>query len=187
MKFGQGNVFTSICLSTGGMSASVHAGIPPPPTRPPWTRHPQDQAPPRADTSPEQTPHLDQAPPQNRHAPDQAPPRADTPQSKHPTWTRHPPQNRHAPDQTPPGPGPPGSRLQHTVNERPVRMLLECILVQFLYPSFFHQLLLYTFHANTCFTFLIDFIPINLKRSVTSVVVPSFLLDHLFLMSYFVS
>ena len=34
--------------------------------------------------------------------------------------------------QTPPGPGrppPPGSRLQHTVYERPVRILLECILV----------------------------------------------------------
>ena len=28
----------------------------------------------------------------------------------------------------PPGPDPPGSRLQHTVNERPVRILLECIL-----------------------------------------------------------
>ena len=38
-----------------------------------------------------------------------------------------PPQTR----QTPPGPGrsPPRSRLQHTVYERPVRILLECILV----------------------------------------------------------
>ena len=27
---------------------------------------------------------------------------------------------------------PPGSRLRHTVNERPVRILLECILVQYI-------------------------------------------------------
>ena len=54
-------------------------------------------------------------------------------------------------DQTPPGPDPsppeqtppqdqtpPGSRLQHTVYERPVRILLECILVnfQFLFQNF---------------------------------------------------
>ena len=42
-----------------------------------------------------------------------------------------------SPDQAPPGPDtppgahPPGSRLQHTVYERPVRILLECILVDF--------------------------------------------------------
>ena len=43
-------------------------------------------------------------PPRSRHTP----PRADTP------WRRHPP----------------GSRLRHnTVNERPVRILLECILI----------------------------------------------------------
>ena len=67
MKFGQGNIFTSVCLSTGrgGVSASVHAGI-----------YPLGADPPGADT-----------------------------------------------------PLPPGSRLQHTVNERPVRILLECILV----------------------------------------------------------
>ena len=67
---GQGNVFTGVCLSTGGgicLSACWDA-IPPPGTR-----------------------------------------------------------------QTPPGPGrpPPGSRLQHTVYKRPVRILLECILVYF--------------------------------------------------------
>ena len=48
--------------------------------------------------------------------PDHTPPRADTP-----------------PEQTPPGadtpPPSPGSRLQHTVNERPLRILLQCILV----------------------------------------------------------
>ena len=46
-----------------------------------------------------------------------------------------PPGSRPLRDQTPPGPdppgsrSPPGSRLQHTVNDRPVRILLECILV----------------------------------------------------------
>ena len=43
------------------------------------------------------------------------------PGRENPPWTR----------QTPPGPGRPlpGSRLQNTVYERPVRILLECILV----------------------------------------------------------
>ena len=59
---------------------------------------------------------------------DTTPPGADTPQeqtppgpdppSRHPPRTR-PPQNRH----------PHRTRLQHTVYERPVRILLECILV----------------------------------------------------------
>ena len=72
-----------VCPQGGGVSASVHAGIPP------WARHP----------------------PQTRHPPDQTP----TP----------------GPDTTPPGPDTPlESRLQHTVNERPVRILLECILVK---------------------------------------------------------
>ena len=68
---GQGNVFTGVCLSTGGgrVSASVHAGMP----SPPGTRQTN-------------------------------PPRMETPP-------------------------PPGSRLQHMVYERPVRILLECILV----------------------------------------------------------
>ena len=94
-KLGQGNIFTSVCLSTegGGVSASVHAGMPPRPG--PGT--PLGAEPPGADT----------------------------------------PQTRHPPEQTPPGPGtprrsrsPPESRLQHMVNERPVRILLECILVR---------------------------------------------------------
>ena len=51
--------------------------------------------------------------PRSRH-----PPGADTPEQTHP------------PEQTPPwSRHPPGSRLQHTVYERPVRILLECILV----------------------------------------------------------
>ena len=79
-KLGQGNIFTSVCLSTGG-SASVHAGM-----------HPLEQTPPGVDNPPEQTPPLG----------------ADTPR-----------------EQTPP----PEGRLQHTVYERLVRILLECILV----------------------------------------------------------
>ena len=76
-------------------------------------------------------------PPRSRH-----PPRADTPQSRYPPKTR-PPRSRHLPlgTDTPPRPDlpgadnppktrhPEGSRLRHTVNERPVRILLECILV----------------------------------------------------------
>ena len=55
------------------------------------------------------------------------PPGADTPRSRHPQ-SRHPPGADTPPprEQTPP---PPRSRLRHTVNERPVRILLECILV----------------------------------------------------------
>ena len=75
----------SVILSTGGrVSASVHAGLPPPPQEqtPPWDQTSLGVGNPGADT--------------------------------------------------PPGPDPtplPGSRRQHTVNERPVRILLECILV----------------------------------------------------------
>ena len=94
----------------------------------------------------------EQTPPQSRHPPEQIPPGADTPRGADPLGSRHPqsrhcPRSRHPPEQIPPGsrqpprtdtphrhpPGadthPPGSRLRHTVNERPVRILLECILV----------------------------------------------------------
>ena len=65
----EGYVFTRVCHSVHGgeVSASVHAGILPPP---------EDQAPPSRD----QTPAQDQAPPW-----EQAPPGADTPGSRHPT------------------------------------------------------------------------------------------------------
>ena len=102
---GQGNIFTPVCHS-------VHRGGWWYPTRH-WGR-----------------------PPQTRHTTtplDQTPPWPDTP------WTRHTtPQTIHSPPgPDPPGPGttpqstqpPPGSRLRHTVYERPVRILLECILV----------------------------------------------------------
>ena len=70
-------------------------------------------------------PPLGADPPQSRHPPPpreqtHPPPGADTP------WSRHPPR---------PGTPPPGSRLQHTVNERPVRILLECIL----FMTYFHR------------------------------------------------
>ena len=56
-KLGQGNIFTSVCLSTG-RSASVHAGMHPPQEQtppgsgqPPQSRHPLwEQTPPGADT-----------------------------------------------------------------------------------------------------------------------------------------
>ena len=101
----------SVILSTGGDwggSASVHAGIPP------GTRPPQEQTP------------LEQTPPGTRPL-EQTPPLGPDPLGP------DPPQ-----EQTPPGPDPPGadtppeSRLWHTVNERPVRILLECILDAFL-------------------------------------------------------
>ena len=89
----------SVCPRRG--SASVHAGIYPPGTRPPPLR---DQIP------PETRPPRHQTPPP---APDPPAPRPDPP-----------------PDQTPPDPTTPQGRiLQHTVNKRPVRILLECILV----------------------------------------------------------
>ena len=90
---GQGNVFTGVCLSTGGgVSASVHAGMPDPPgTRqetPPPSPLPRDLA---------ETPLGPDPPGPGRHPPDQA----DTPQTRQtpPRPGRHPP-----PDQAhPPG------------------------------------------------------------------------------------
>ena len=57
-------------------------------------------------------------------------------------WQGDPPrQGDTPPEQTPlgPDPPPPGSRLQHTVNERPVRILLECILVFYCFYWKHHQ------------------------------------------------
>ena len=121
---GQGNVFTGVCLSTGGEGVCLSAcwdarpprtRQPPPPGsgRPPW-----DQADPPGTR---QTPLGPGRPPWIRQIP---------PDQAGPPWDQvdpPPPGTR----QTPPGSGrrPPGSRLQHTVYERPVRILLECILV----------------------------------------------------------
>ena len=86
---------------------------------------PQSRHPPGADTPgsrhpPEQTPPESIYPPGSRHPPEQTPPES-----------RYPPRSRHPPEQTPPWEQTllPGSRLRHTVNDRPVRILLECILV----------------------------------------------------------
>ena len=126
---GQGNVFTGVCLSTGGwgegvcLSACWDANPPGPGRPPPWTRQtpsPPDQAdPPRTrQTTPpgtRQTPPRDQADPQTRQTP---PDQADPPRTRQttPPWDqadtppgpgRHPPRTRQTP---PPGPGrhPPG-------------------------------------------------------------------------------
>ena len=104
-KLGQGNVFTGVCDSVhrgAGCLPQCMLGYHPPPR--------------------EQTPSPGADTPQSRHPPLESrlhpPPGADTttpsPQDQTPK-SRHPP--------------PLGSRCQHTVNERPVRILLECILV----------------------------------------------------------
>ena len=84
-----------------------HTHTPPGSRHTPRSRHPQEQT----DTPQEQTPSTDttgaDTPPWSRHPLEQTPPRAETPQSRHPL----------------------GSRLQHTVNEWPVHILLECIIV----------------------------------------------------------
>ena len=127
-------------------------GYQPPRPETPWTRHPLDQTPPGPGAPPDQTPQTrpdtpqtqTRHPPQNRYTPsDQVhllgqstPPRPGTP-----PWDQTPPGTRHTPQ--PPIFGgfwgffggfffaslPPGSRLWHRVNERPVHILLECILV----------------------------------------------------------
>ena len=97
-----------VCPREGGCLTQCMLGYPPPRSRhPPWeqtppqTMHPPGSRPPRTSTP------LDQATPPTRHLPE-----ADTP----PPGRRHPPGKQTA-------------ALQHTVNERPVRILLECILV----------------------------------------------------------
>ena len=57
---------------------------------------------------------------------EQTPPEQTTPgEDTFPQEQPHPP-GAHPPSWSKP---PPGTRLRHTVNERPVRILLECILV----------------------------------------------------------
>ena len=84
--------------------------------------------PPRWRTPPDGEPPLDGEPPYPpgwRTPPDGEPPRMEKP----PRW------------RTPPDGEPPlGSRLQHTVYERPVRILLECILVFHRFRSTFLSL-----------------------------------------------
>ena len=95
-------IFSQVCVKNsvhGGEGVCLSAC---------WDTPSPEQPPPRSIHPPEQTPLQDQACPWSRHLPRTRPPGSSPPR-----------------DQTPP---PPGSRLQHTVNERPVRILLECIL-----------------------------------------------------------
>ena len=120
-------IFSQVCVKNsvhrgGRVSASVHAGIhhqPPSGADPPKTRHPLGADPPGSRPL-EQTPREQTHTPGTSHPPGTRPP------------TRHPP-GADPPEQTPPSRSrhhhPCRSRLQHTVNERPVRILLECILV----------------------------------------------------------
>ena len=64
---------------------------------------------------------------------DTTPPEQTPPGSRHPPEQQPPPRSRHPPRSSSP---PPGSRLQYTVYERPVRILLECILVWVFFFSF---------------------------------------------------
>ena len=65
------------------------------------------------------------------------------PRQGDPPWEQTPPPGADPPWDQPPSPRdqtpPPGSRLQHTVNERPVRILLECILVFYCFYWKHHQ------------------------------------------------
>ena len=86
---GQGNVFTGVCLSTGGgrVSASVHAGMPYPPG---WRAPPWDGEPPGWSTPPNgEPPGMENPPPRDGEPPwDGEPP---------PGWRTHTP-----PDGEPP-------------------------------------------------------------------------------------
>ena len=111
-------MFLQVCVCPqggGGEGVCLSAcwdAIPPPGLG----RPPPDLAdPPRSHTTTPQIRH---------HHP---PPGSDTTTTTTPDQTPPPPPPRTW--QTPPPPPPPGSRLQHTVYERPVRILLECILV----------------------------------------------------------
>ena len=118
---GQGNVFTGVCLSTGGVGGGCLPQCMLGYQTPPDQADPLNQADPPRPGRP--TP-WDQA--------DTPPDQADTSLTRQtPPQTRHPPtQTRHPQPPTPPRPGrpPPGSRLQHTVYEQPVRILLEAFL-----------------------------------------------------------
>ena len=91
------------------------------------TNTPREQTPPRQTPPPPQS----RTPQKQTSLGRQTPPKADTPPPEQTPPQEQTPQSRHHPEadtpleQTPP----PGSRLRDTVNERPVRILLECILV----------------------------------------------------------
>ena len=154
---GQGYVFTRVCdsVNRGGVSGEPP---PPDKADPPGTKEnpPPALGPGRPPRDQGEPPRTRQTPPGPRRNPpqDQADPPALGPgrppygPGRPPRPRRTPPRTRQTPPdqgepppkpfilsgtrQTPPGPRrtpPPGRTLQHTVNERPVRILLECILV----------------------------------------------------------
>ena len=129
---GQGYVFTlAVILSTGG-SASVHAGD----TTPTAKETPLPRRPPCQGDPPPRRPPCQGDTPCQGDPPPRRPPTKETPYQGDPPLLRRPPLPRRPPcppcqgdspaKETPP---PPGSRFRHTVNERSVRILLECILV----------------------------------------------------------
>ena len=122
---GQGNIFAPVCHSVHGgegVSASVHAGIPPPraDTTPQEQAPPGEQTPPWEQTSPSEadTPPGSRHPPRSRHTPlgadtprEQTPPGSrHTPQSRHPAGSRHPLGVDTPQEQTPPQEGDSGIR-----------------------------------------------------------------------------
>ena len=95
-KLGQGNIFTGVCLSTGGVCLSACWDIPPWEHTPLGNRHPPDQTPPwtRPPSSrpPWQQTPLAADPPVHAgiYPPwEQTPPRPDSPRGR-PPWTRPP-------------------------------------------------------------------------------------------------
>ena len=103
-SFGQGNIFTPVCHSVhrGG----VWQGDPPAG----WRTPRMDGEPPLAGRRTPPGWKENPPPPAGRRTP--------------PGWKENPPRLEGEP--------PPGSRLRHTVYDRPVRILLECILVSYL-------------------------------------------------------
>ena len=132
---GQANVFTGVCLSTGGGGClpqcmlGCHtppgSGRAPPPLGP--GRPPPPLGPGRPPPGPGRPPL----------GPGRQPPRdqADPPGPGRPPWDQAdtPPDQADTPPPWDQADTPPESRLQHTVYERPVRILLECILVCLMY------------------------------------------------------
>ena len=95
---GQGNIFTPVCHSVhreGGVSASVHAGIPPPKADTAQSRHP-----PRT----RHTPSRADVPPRTWHPPGTRPPQADLPSGPDTPHPRPDPPTRHPRTRHPPGP-----------------------------------------------------------------------------------
>ena len=112
-KSGQGNVFTGVCDSVNrGVSASVHAGMPPPRTRP----DPPNQA---------HHPPTRHTPPQTRHT--HPGPGTHTPQTRHTT-----PQTRPPPRGEPPPPKQTPAYGQRAAGTHPTGMQ-SCFLLMYTY------------------------------------------------------